>query len=113
MRATDTAAIRALLHPDAHLFVPLETQGHPSVRTTTVSDFITQVAGAGTRLDEQSRDPEVRVDGNLAAVWTYYDFHRGDQFSHCGTDAFHLARAENGWIIVDIAYTVRPSPCRK
>jgi len=113
MRGADTAAVRATFHPDARLFVPGETNGRASLRNSTVSDFVSAVGAARERFDERFREPEVRVDGNLAAVWTYYDFRRGDQFSHCGIDAFQLARTEAGWKILQIAYTVRQQGCQR
>lgn len=112
MRAADTAAVRAAFHPDAKLFVPGGTAGQPALRVSSVNDFVRSVGASATRLDERFRDPEVRIDGNLASVWTYYDFYRGQTFSHCGTDAFHLARDGAGWKILQIAYTTRQHGCR-
>ena len=56
-------------------------------------------------------NPEVRIDGAIATLWTPYDFHIGVRFSHCGYDAFQLARGERGWYVTAITYTVRPAPC--
>jgi cyanophycinase len=112
MRTRDTAAVRAVLHPDARLFSTPATGPGP-LRSTSVTDFMNSVAGATAVFDERFRDPEVRLDGNLASVWTYYDFRRGEQFSHCGTDAFHLAKAEAGWKILQIAWTTRQDGCRR
>jgi len=112
MRAADTAAVRAAFHPDAKLFVPGGPAGQPTLRVSSVNDFVRSVGASATRLDERFRDPEVRVDGNLASVWTYYDFYRGQIFSHCGIDAFHLARDGAGWKILQIAYTTRQDSCR-
>ncbi len=112
MRAADTAAVRAAFHPDARLFVPGGDAGQPALRNMSVSDFVQAIGGAGVRFDERARDPEVRIDGNLAAVWTYYDFYRAENFSHCGIDAIHLARTRAGWQILQIAYTTRQEGCR-
>jgi ketosteroid isomerase-like protein len=113
MRTADTAAVRAAFHPDARLFVPGEANGRTTLRNSTVSDFVNAVGAARERFDERFRDPEVRVDGALASVWTYYDFRRGEQFSHCGIDAFQLARTDAGWKILQIAYTVRQQDCQR
>ena len=113
MRARDTASIRALAHPDLRMFVPLGASGEYAIRTSTLDEFIAQVAAAQTRLDERAIRPEVRVDGPLASVWTYYDFIRGTDFSHCGTDAFHFARGATGWVIVGLAYTVQREGCSR
>lgn len=112
MRTQDTATIRAISHPALRLFVPGEQNGAPALRTSTLDDFIRSIAASQAVLDEVAHDPEVRVDGNLATIWTYYDFVRGDQFSHCGFDAFHLARGTAGWTIIGLAYTTRTDGCR-
>ncbi|MGH7502096.1 MAG: Type 1 glutamine amidotransferase-like domain-containing protein [Longimicrobiales bacterium] len=112
MRASDTAAVRSVFHPDAKVFVPSAGPTPSSIRVSGVDDFVRSIASASIRYDERFRDPDVVVDGNLAAVWTYYDFFRGETFSHCGIDAFHLARLDDEWKILQIAYTVRNERCR-
>lgn len=112
MRQQDTAAIRALAHPELRLFVP----GQPApgdVRVSSLDGFIASIAAARQRLDERAYDPVVRIDADLASLWTYYDFWRGDEFSHCGTDAFHFARTDGAWKIIGLAYTIRSDGCRR
>ena len=55
--------------------------------------------------------PIVQVDGNLASVWVEYSFYIGPRLSHCGVDAFQLARDASGWKIVAIADTRRRLGC--
>src|SRR5256885_3716182 len=43
-----------------------------------------------TQFRERMWNPEVRIDGGIATLWTPYDFHVGPRFSHCGYDAFQL-----------------------
>lgn len=111
MREADSAAVRRLFHPQAHLFVPHERDGRPVVSVSTVDEFVRAVAASGGRFDERFQNPEVRVDGNLAMVWTPYTFHLGENFSHCGIDAFHFARTTEGWQILQIAYTRKTEGC--
>lgn len=110
MRSKDTAALRAVFHPDARL-TATSGRGSDSVSVVTVDGFVTAVARARVDLDEQIWDWEVRIDGPLAAVWTKYDFMAGGQFSHCGVDAFHLARVGGEWKIVHLADTRRTAEC--
>jgi cyanophycinase len=112
MRARDVGAVRALFHDDARLFVPASSDGATTIRVMTAAEFANQIGSAAQRPNEQMQNPQVRIDGNLATVWTEYQFRRGDQFSHCGTDAFHLARTDAGWKILQIAYTIRTEGCR-
>lgn len=114
MRTRDTALIRSALDSSAHL---ISVPGSPTnvPRPRTPSEFITQiVTGAPSSVfDERIFDPEVRVDGPVAQVWTYYTFRIGATFSHCGTDAINLMRRGNDWKIVSMIWTVRRDPCTR
>lgn len=112
MRTRDTAAIRALAHPDLRTFVPVGGGADGAIRSTSLDSFIAQVGASAERLDERPIRPEVRVDGRLASVWTYYDFVIGSDFSHCGTDAFHFIKTDR-WVITGLAYTIRRDDCTR
>jgi len=46
------------------------------------------------------------MDGNLAQVWASYAFYRGNTFNHCGVDALHLFKVEDGqWHIFHLGDT--------
>ena len=113
MRARDTATLRSLFDTGATLVSAGARGGGPGMQRTSVSQFVAAIAGApaGRVLDERTYAPEVRIDANLATVWTEYDFYVGDQFSHCGVDAFQLARTAAGWKIVALADTRRREGC--
>jgi hypothetical protein len=59
---------------------------------------------------ERMWDPEVRIDGPVATVWAPYDFYSATEFSHCGTDAFQLAKTADGWKVAMISYTSQAPP---
>jgi ketosteroid isomerase-like protein len=112
MRAKDTAAIRALTHPSARLLgAGPNREGTLRVEETPMDRFLQIVGSAPGTLDEKIWDPEVRVDGDLATVWTQYAFYYDGNFSHCGVDAFQLARTADGWKVVQIADTRRTAGC--
>ena len=47
------------------------------------------------------------IDGDLATVWTLYEFiYKGKQ-NHCGADAFTLVRVGGDWKIQNIIDTRR------
>jgi cyanophycinase len=110
--AQDSAEIRRISHPELRVFVPGEEAGAPTLRVSTLQQFAQSIAASTVRLAETAFDPEVRVDGNLASIWTYYEFFRDGAFSHCGIDAFHFARTASGWQIIGLAYTTRRERCR-
>jgi cyanophycinase len=111
MRAADSAAVRRLFHPQARLLVPGAAEGRPAVSVTSLEEFVLAVANSNRRYDERMRDPEVRVDAHLATLWAPYEFHLAGELSHCGIDAFQLARSAEGWQILQVAYT-RRTACR-
>lgn len=111
MRSADTTMMRATFHPDVRLITTGTRDGEPVASIVPVSDWLEGVAGAGQVLDERLYDPEVRVNGNLATVWTYYTLHVGDRFSHCGFDAFQLVNTADGWRITQVTDTRQRDGC--
>ncbi|HET6231484.1 MAG TPA: nuclear transport factor 2 family protein [Longimicrobiaceae bacterium] len=106
MRAGDTAAIRATLHPDARLQSVDVHEGRPAVRTIPMDAFLRAVGTPHAEMyDERIANVEVRVDGDLATAWMDYAFYVGPKFSHCGIDAFQLFRGPDGWRVLQIADT--------
>lgn len=112
MRERDRATLESVFHESARLMSAGEREGVPGVAETPIPRFIESIVGSeGAVLDERLYNPEVRVDGNLATVWVEYDFYRGDEFSHCGYDAFQLAMTPEGWKIIQITDTRRREGC--
>jgi len=62
-------------------------------------------------LDEPIRNPVVQVDGDLASVWAEYQVRIDGKVSHCGFDAFHLARLGGQWKILNVSDTFRRTSC--
>jgi Putative lumazine-binding len=111
MRSGDTASMRQLFDSSARLIGVRDTT--TAVRSRTVSQFLASVAStpAERASDERMFDPEVKIDGPVAQVWTYYTFRSGTTFSHCGTDAVSLIRAGGTWKIVNFIWNVRTERC--
>jgi len=57
-------------------------------------------------------DVVIHVDGIFAQVWAKYAFYLDKKFSHCGVDAFHLIKGEDGqWRIFHLADTRQREGC--
>lgn len=110
MRSRDTTLLRSVFDASARL-VRVTPQG--AVRAEPPDAFIRAVAASkdGPAWNERFWDPEIRIDGNIAQLWVKYDFHIGDKFSHCGIDAFELAKTSTGWKVVQVADTHRTTGC--
>jgi len=61
--------------------------------------------------DERLMDYKIQIDGNLAHVWTPYEFWYNGEFSHCGANAFTLAKKDDGWKIIHLIDSRRRSSC--
>ncbi|MDT0631873.1 nuclear transport factor 2 family protein [Rubrivirga litoralis] len=113
MRAADTTAIRAVLHPEARLFTA--AGGAEALVPTGIGSFLAAVADAPVPFDERVGKVEVRTDGALATAWMPYRFYAGDRFSHCGVNAVQLVYADSpggaGWRIVQVIDTRRTEGC--
>lgn len=113
MRTRNTAELRAVFDTSAHLVSSGVRDGVPFARSVPAERFIQAVGSAqGDEWIERFYDPEVRISGNLATVWTYYTFHLGSRFSHCGYDAFQLSRTADGWKIMSLADSRQTEGCR-
>ena len=112
MAERDAGLLADVLLPEGQLVVVQEPPDG-SVQTSVMShrDFTALVASAGAPIIERYWDAEVLIHGPLAVVWTPYDLHVGDEFSHCGVNAFTLVRTDEGWRISGGSYTVEPEGC--
>lgn len=113
MRTRDTALVRSVFDSSATLTRLATRNGEARVEVTPVSAFIQALGRANEAWNERMFSPEVRIDGSLATVWAEYDFHLGNQFSHCGVDAFQLLKTSAGWKIVTVSDTARREGCQK
>jgi len=110
MRTRDTAAMRTAFAPGASL---QSVAASGQVRSDAIDAWIGSVASApaGVVLDERLGTPVVQVNGNLATVWVEYWFYAGERFSHCGFDAFVLAKTAGTWRILSVADTRQREGC--
>jgi hypothetical protein len=112
MRARDTTAFRAALHPDFRLVLTSFREGQPSHRVVPGDAFVASIGRATSQLDERIANVEVRIDDNLATVWNDYAFYVDGVLDHCGVDAFTLVRTTEGWKVVHVADTQRREDCQ-
>lgn len=107
MSAKDTSAIRATLHPVVRLFGTATVNGAPAYRAGTMDGWVRGAGRATSNNEERTFDHQTRIDGNLATVWTPYEFYREGNFSHCGIDAYQLVKLGGKWLIISASDTGR------
>lgn len=108
MRKADSTLLRQALAPRAKLQSVDNRQGVVSVKEDSFEGFAATVAKAQPGdLDERLSGMTFHIDGDLAIVWTLYEFiYKGKQ-NHCGADAFTLVRVGGAWKIQNIIDTRR------
>ncbi|MCL7958895.1 MAG: nuclear transport factor 2 family protein [marine benthic group bacterium] len=115
MRASDSAAVRELFHPEMEKMASSGVRdGVAGVGFGPISGFVEAVGGAEPgALDEKIGPAEIRIDDNLATVFTPYAFHYNGNLSHCGVNVFLIARVGEDWRIVGLADTRRRQGCEE
>jgi hypothetical protein len=112
MRARSGEMVASVFHPQARMVTTgSEPDGSPRVQVQEVEGFVAAVGQGGVPWNEPLFATEVRVDGNLAHVWTFYRFYAGERFSHCGYNSIELVRTADGWLIMSVADTRRTGRC--
>ena len=108
MRAGDSTMLRSVLHPAAHLQSSFTNkEGKPVLKEGSIDGWVTSVGTPHEEVyDEKIWSYKIRMDDNLASVWTDYTFYVGEKLSHCGVNAFHLVNTEEGWKISHITDTL-------
>lgn len=114
MRQSDTALIRSTLAPGALLQTVVKNkEGNVSVRTEMLDNFIASIAKPHTEVyDERISFDTIKIDAELASVWTPYHFYVGEKFSHCGVNSFQLVKLNYDWKIQYIIDTRRREGCK-
>ena len=78
-----------------------------------VSKFTSYIGkGFDKEHDERLWDIEIKIDNNLATVWTKYAFYLDGEFSHCGAENFLLVKQNNEWKIFHLVDTRQHSNCK-
>lgn len=54
---------------------------------------------------------DIKLDGNLASVWTPYEFYFNGNFSHCGANSFQLFNNNGKWEIIYLVDMRRRGGC--
>jgi hypothetical protein len=111
MTSRDVEGARRVLMPEGRMFSVREQNGQQAARASTVEDYLKGLGERKQDYRERMWNPEVRIHGGIASVWTPYDFWAEGKFSHCGIDIFDLVKTADGWKIASVTYTVERTGC--
>lgn len=114
MKSKNTDLIKAAFHAEATMQTVKSGETGSELGSNSVEDFLNRIAStpATTTLDERILDYQIKVDGDMAAAWTPYEFYVNENFSHCGVNSFQLIRTPDGWKITYIIDTRRKEGCK-
>ena len=113
MRAGDSAMVRSVFHAKVFMASAFVRLGTPTINVDGgVDGFVKAVGTPHAEVwDERVANEVVHQDGTLATVWMDYTFYLGTKLSHCGVDAFIIAKDGADWKIISLADTRRREGC--
>lgn len=110
----DSAKIRTTIHKDLKIQTTSTTKdGIKVLRSETVNAFLTSVANKKPENTyfEKLLSYDIKIDGNLASVWTPYEFYFNEKFSHCGANSFQMFNDNGKWKIIYLVDMRRRAGC--
>lgn len=115
-RAGDTLKMKSVMHPNMTMNrAYLNTEQENVLIYIRASDLLQYAATKGKERDwdEQLTDYIVNSDGNIAHVWTPYEYFMDGKFSHCGANSFTLVYTDESWKILHLIDSLRIGSCKK
>jgi uncharacterized protein YacL (UPF0231 family) len=82
-------------------------EGTTVVVDEPVKEFLNFVGSPPkSKFEEQLLSYDIKLDGDMAMVWTPYKFYMDEKLSHCGVNVFMMVK-NNTWTILSITDTRR------
>ena len=110
----DSTLMKSTLHKEIKIqTTSIDKNGTKILKTDSVEKLLTGVANKNPEhiYLEKLISIDVKIDGNLASVWTPYEFYFNDKFSHCGANSFQLFNNNGTWQIIYLVDMRRRENC--
>lgn len=104
LAAKDSAALLAEVVPQGWATAN-DLGPRRSVRSVGWAEFASHLPRIPGRPMERLIDPHVHVEGDIAMIWSRYEFELDGRFSHCGVDHFDLIRQDGRWKVLNLTWT--------
>jgi len=111
----DSTIMKSTLHKDIKIQTTFTNrEGLKNLNTQSIQALLTGVANKKPEnvYLEKLLSYDIKIDGNLASVWTPYEFYLNDNFSHCGANSFQLFNNNGRWQIIYIVDMRRRDNCK-
>lgn len=81
--------------------------GKVLLKTEPFHDFLKSIVSIpkDRKFQEILLEYKIQVDGDMAHVWTPYQFWLDEKLSHCGVNSFQLYKSEGVWKIIYLVDT--------
>jgi hypothetical protein len=112
LASKDRAALLGAVVPEGRAtWAGTDEAGRPQINSIDWTTFADRLARSSEQLRERLIDPHVHVEGDIAMIWSRYEFDRNGAFSHCGIDHFDLVRIEGRWRVLNLTWTRQTEGC--
>ena len=111
----DSAIVSNTLHNQIKIQTTgMQSNGNKFLKTETKAQLLTMIASKNPNDNylEKLLSIEIKIDGNLASVWTPYEFYYNNTFSHCGANSFQLFNNNGKWEIIYLVDMRRRQNCK-
>ncbi|MFD2566986.1 nuclear transport factor 2 family protein [Pseudotenacibaculum haliotis] len=111
----DSTIMKKTLHKDIKIQTTFTNrEGKKMLRTETRDRLLANVSKKKPtdKYFEKLLSYDIKIDGNLASVWTPYEFYLNDNFSHCGANSFQLYNNNGTWEIIYLVDMRRRGNCK-
>jgi hypothetical protein len=112
----DTTALKLMAKGNIKMqSISVNKEGKSVLQESKYEDFVRNIASIpkDRTFEEKLLDFTIKVDGEMANVWTPYEFWYNGKFSHCGVNSFQLIREDDDWKIIYLVDTRRREGCPK
>jgi len=105
----DSLTLRTFCHKDISLQTVANTKNGTQLKSDKLEDFLKSIASIpnNMKIYEKLLEYKVTIDGDLAHVWTPYEFYVNDTLSHIGANSFTMIKENDKWLIVHLIDTRR------
>lgn len=110
----DATLMETVLHKDLSVQTTRDNQEGKNLLFTESREKLLQNIQSKKPQDkyfEKLLSYDIKIDGNLASVWTPYEFYYNGNFSHCGANSFQLFDDNGSWKIIYLVDMRRRAGC--
>lgn len=110
----DSAVVSKTFHKDIKIQTTSTQKENKVLVTESKTKLLTGIATKNPAhvYFEKLLAINVQIDGNLASVWTPYEFYFNGTFSHCGANSFQLFNNNGLWQITYLIDMRRRTNCK-